>query len=143
MTLESEPLVDGKGRWVFPVAGGEVTQVRIDFAFGLVIETFDDRSAVTNVRISTTFEYTDQAGTRSFDPERTAELASLITLHKAVVEEGHAVKDGHLVLRFSDGRSITAGPHDQYEAWDVTGHLPPIKREFRVIAVPSGGVAVF
>src|SRR4051812_25284065 len=53
VTASSNPLEDSKGRWIFPVAGGEVTQVQVDFAFGLVIETFDDRRAVTIVRIST------------------------------------------------------------------------------------------
>jgi Family of unknown function (DUF6188) len=67
----------------------------------------------------------------------------LITLHEAVAEEGYAVKDGHLVLVFRDDRSIRVEPHERYEAWEVSGSFHPIVRKFRVIAVPSGGVAVW
>lgn len=134
-------LVEGRGRWVLPVAGGEVTQVQIDFAFGLVIQTYDDRHASVHVRISTPLQYENGDATTTIDPEHTAHLAPLITLHKATVDKGFVVKDGHLVLRFADGRAIFVAPHDQYEAWHVTGHLPPIERKFELIAVPSGGIA--
>ncbi len=128
---------------MFPVAGGEVTQVRIDYAFGLVIETYDDRHASTSVRISTRFDFERDGVVVSIDPEQTADLAPLIMLHKAIVDEGYAVKDGHLVLRFVNAGEIRVAPHEQYEAWHVDGHLPPIERKFSVIAVPSGGVALF
>ena len=64
-------------------------------------------------------------------------------MHKTIVEEGHAVKDGHLVLRFQDARAIRVEPDERYEAWQVNGHLPPIERKFSAVAVPSGRVAVF
>lgn len=46
------------GGWRLPVVGGEVTQVRIDFAFGLVIETYGDDPATLSVRISGLFTVT-------------------------------------------------------------------------------------
>lgn len=39
------------------MAGGEVTQVQVDYAFGLAIETYDEQKASTHIRISTRFEY--------------------------------------------------------------------------------------
>lgn len=40
-----------------PVAGVRGNQVRIDYAFGLVIGTYDDRHASTSVRISPRFDF--------------------------------------------------------------------------------------
>ena len=101
---------------MLPIAGGQVTQVRIDFAFGIVIETYDDRRASTSVRINTALQFEADGTTRTIDPEQTADLAPLITLHKTTVAEGYVVKDGHLVLHFVDGRSINVAPHERYEA---------------------------
>jgi len=124
------------------MAGGEVTQVQVDFAFGLAIETYDDKRASTHVRINTRFEYEAAGIATMIDPEQTADLAPLLTLHKAVVEEGFAVKDGHLVLRFTDGRALRVAPDGQYESWTVMGRLPPVERKFSLIGLPSGGVAL-
>jgi hypothetical protein len=53
------------------------------------------------------------------------------------------VKDGHLLFRFDGGRIIRVEPHEQYEAWQVNGHFPPIERRFDLIARPGGGLAAF
>jgi hypothetical protein len=135
-------LVSHRGRWVLPMAGGEVTQVQVDHSFGLAIETYADEQASTHVRIHTAFEYEAAGVVHSIDPEHTADLAALVTLHKAVVEEGYAVKDGHLVVRFADGRAIRVAPHEQHESWSVTGRLPPVERRFSLIGLPGSGVAL-
>ena len=139
----SDGLTEGRGRWVLPIRGGEVTQVRIDFAFGLVVETYGDDPASVSIRISTPFSFERDGRTILIDPERTADLGPLVTLHKAEVQEAHAVKDGHLLLRLADGRAIEVAPHEQYEAWQADGHLPPIERKFSLVAIPSGGLARF
>jgi hypothetical protein len=77
------------------------------------------------------------------DPEAPDTLPPLLALHQAVVSEANAVKDGHLVVRFEDGRSIEVAPDDRYEAWQVDGSRPPVPRDFKIIAVPGGGLAVF
>jgi hypothetical protein len=134
----AEILSEARGRWILPVVGGEVSQVRIDFAFGLVIEVYGDESVTVVVRISTPFVFHDGGTTATIDPENTAGLGALLTLHKAEVTEAYVVKDGHLHLTFADGRSIEVAPHDQYEAWQVEGHKPPIQRRFSLIGLPSG-----
>lgn len=96
-----------------------------------------------HVRISSRFEYGSVDDLVSVDPEVTRDLAPLLSLHKATLTEGYAVKDGHLVLRFADGRIIKVAPDDQYEAWHVSGQMPPIQRKFELIAIPGGGLAVF
>ena len=136
----ADVLAEGRGRWVLPIIGGEVTQVQIDFAFGFVVVTYGDDPVSVSIRIETEFKVQLEGVTLTFDPEATAELGRLVTLHKAVVEEAYVVKDGHLVVRFADGRAIEVAPHGQYEAWTVSGDLQPIERRFSLIALPSGGV---
>lgn len=135
-------LEEAPGRWVLPVSGGVVTQVVIDYAFGLTIERRRDHTSV-HVRISGQLDYGTIDHIVTVDPEVTATLGPLLTLHSAAVAEGYALKDGHLVLCFGDGRSIRVAPHDHYEAWQVTGRLPPVERKFELIAVPGGGLAPF
>lgn len=125
------------------MAGGEVTQVQVDYAFGLAIETYDEQKASTHIRISTRFEYEADGVVTVIDPEHTEQLAPLLALHKAVVAEGYAIKDGHLVVRFVDGRAIRVAPDAQYEVWTVTGQLPPVVRKFNLIGLPGTGVALF
>jgi len=77
------------------------------------------------------------------EPEQTQQMAPLLTLHKAVVAEGYAIKDGHLVVSFVDGRAIRVAPDKQYESWTVTGQLPPVVGKFGLIGLPGSGVALF
>ena len=116
-------LAEGRGRWVLPIIGGEVTQVQIDYAFGFVVVTYGDDPASVRIRIEAEFKVQLEGVTLTFDPEDTADLGRLVTLHKAVVEEAYVVKEGHLVVRFADGRAIEVAPHGQYEAWTVSGDL--------------------
>ena len=125
------------------MAGGEVTQVQIDYAFGLTIETYDEQRASTHIRISTRFEYEANGEVTVIDPGHTEQMAPLLTLHKAAVAEGYAIKDGHLVVHFVDGRAIRVAPDEQYESWTVTGQLPPVVRKFSLIGLPGTGVALF
>lgn len=141
VTTAEAGLTEGRGRWVLPISGGEVTQVRIDFAFGLVMESCGDDPTSISIRINTPFTFTSDGNAVVIDPEHTADLAPLLTLHKAEVQEAHVVKDGHLVVRFADGRAVEVGPHAQYEAWQVDGQRPPVERRFSLVAVPPGGVA--
>ncbi|HVL99827.1 MAG TPA: DUF6188 family protein [Egibacteraceae bacterium] len=87
------------GAWVLPVAGGEVTQVRIDYAFGLIIQSgeFDVR-----VRVSTPFSVDGGHGAGTYDSENTPSLGPLLTFHKVAVEGGEVRKDGRLALTFRD-----------------------------------------
>lgn len=143
MTNTDNGLVSERGRWIFPMAGGEVAQVQIDYSFGLTIETYGEQQASTHVRINTTFEYEESGFVRTIDPEQTAALGPLVGLHKAVIAEAYAIKEGHLVVRFADGRAIRVAPDEQYESWQVTGHQRPVVRKFQLIGLPGSGVALF
>jgi hypothetical protein len=135
-------LVDELGRWRLPVAGGTVTQLLIDERFGFAIQQRESFGQV-NVEISCRFTYDDGDQRVEVDPEAKETLLPVLSLHKAIVCEAYAIKDGHLIVRFAEGRSIEVEPDDQYEAWEVHGTVPSITREFKIIAVPAGGLAVF
>jgi hypothetical protein len=135
-------LVDELGRWRLPVAGGIVTQLLVDEAFGFRIQQQEPIGHVT-VEISCRFTFDDGNQRFEVDPEAKETLLPLLSLHKVIVSDAYAVKDGHLIVRFAEGRSIEVGPDDRYEAWEVHGTRPSITREFKIIAVPAGGLAVF
>jgi Family of unknown function (DUF6188) len=127
-------LTERRGFWVLPVAGAVVTQVQIDYAFGLDIDT-------VHVRIECPFAVEQAGETSVFDPNEWATLGPLVRLHQATIKSGSVRKDGILRLEFTDGTTITCEPHDQYEAFKVSGRLPPVQRRFELIALPGGGLA--
>ena len=123
-TSDPSGLVDELGRWRLPVEGGTVTQLLIDYAFGFTVQVQEPAGDV-RMRLAGRFSYEDGSGRRfEIDPEAPDTLPPLLALHQAVVSEAHAVKDGHLVVRFEDGRSIEVAPDDRYEAWQVDGSRP-------------------
>jgi hypothetical protein len=46
-------------------------------------------------------------------------------------------------MTFADGRQLVVPPHEHYEAFTVTGSLPPARRGFGFTAVPGSGLARF
>lgn len=133
-TPDATGLYDEHGHWVLPVAGGEVTQVRVDFAFGLMIEAW------LSIRIEGRFSLERGGMVHEYDPADTASLGPLVVLHKSVVSEALARKDGRLTIRFADGTILIVPPGDQYEAFVIDGALPPIQRKFTLVSLPGGGL---
>ena len=129
------PLREDVGRWVLPIEGREVSQIRIDYTFELVIED-------VRIRIACPFEITRGGTTARIEPEKVETLAPLLSLHKATVRSGIARKDGLLELEFEDDTLIKVGPHDRFEAWEAVSEYPPVSRDFKLIAVPGGGLSV-
>lgn len=133
-TPDATGLYDEHGHWVLPVGAGEVTQVRVDYAFSLVIETW------LSLRIEGRFTLERGGQVEEYDPSDTASLGPLVVLHKAVVSEALARKDGRLSVRFADGSILTVPPDDHYEAFVIDGALPPIERKFTLVSLPGGGL---
>jgi hypothetical protein len=130
-------LIEAADRWIFPVADHEVTQIVIDYALGITVDSG------VHFRIECPFEYSAGEVVRTIDPEGTTALNQFASLHKAVIKAGYALKDGHLVLDFSDGRAIRVPPSEQFEAWNATDGRSPVETGFLVVALPSGGLAIF
>ncbi|MCW2875904.1 MAG: hypothetical protein JWQ95_4 [Sphaerisporangium sp.] len=129
-------LVEQHTRWLLPVVDGTVTQIRVDYAFTLVMDHY-------SIRISTPFSLSRGDEHSRHDPEVPETLAPLLELHQATLREGVLMKDGLLVLSFHDGTTLTVLPDERYEAWEAVGELPPVTPSFKVIALPGGGLAVF
>jgi len=130
-------LVEARSKWVLPVGSGIVTQLRIDAAFTLVMESW------IVFRIEAAFSYGRDGAQRTFDPSDSAGLAPLLKLYRAVVTSAEIRKDGQLTLRFADGGALVVTSDEDYEAFNVTGTLPPLDRGFHFVAVPGGGLARF
>jgi hypothetical protein len=130
-------------RWDLPVgrtAGervGGVDQLRVDFAFTLVIST------VLEIRIETAFSVTSAGVEVVFDPEDTRSLGPLLDLHEAGVLAATLSKTGTLRVEFQDGRSLRVEPDDRYEACTVQLRAPGGDRRFEFIVLPGGGLAEF
>lgn len=124
-------LTESRGKWILPVGDGIVTQIRIDFAFTLVLESWIE------IRIETAFSYGPPGAGRQFEPSDPTALAPLLGVHQAVATAAQIRKDGRLTMTFADDAVLEVGPDERYEAFQVTGfpsaHPPrlPVYRSAR------------
>lgn len=116
---------------------GEVDQLRIDYAFTLVI------SGLVEIRIGTEFAMGSADGEVVYDPEDTASLGPLLTLHKAEVSSVTVSKAGVVRVEFVDGRMLRVEPHEQYESCAVNLNGPRGGRRYAYVVMPGGGLAEF
>lgn len=147
MTFDDGPALPGPtdlgDRWDLPVgwaAGerlGEVDQLRIDFAFTLVVST------LLEIRIETAFSVTSAGVDVVFDPENTRSLGPLLDLHKMRVVAATLSKAGTVRVEFQDGRLLRVEPDGRYEACAVRLRAPGGSRRFEFIVLPGGGLAEF
>ncbi|WP_327031680.1 DUF6188 family protein [Micromonospora ureilytica] len=137
MTERVEPtgLIEQTGKWLLPVGDGVVTQLRIDFAFTLIVESWIE------IRIETEFSYGAPGAESRFDPSTSTGLVPLLDRHQAQITAAEICKDGRLTLTFADDAVLVVEPDDQYEAFTVTSMPPPGFRGFRFVAVPGRGLA--
>ena len=131
---EDRSPVDRGDRWVLPVGDGVVTQLQIDFAFGLSVEAW------LHFRIETPFRYGERDRPVEYDPEDSPALCPLLELHQAQVLRAEVFKHGRLDIAFADGQVLTVASSQQYEAFQVTGERRG-SEPFRLIAIPGGGLA--
>jgi Family of unknown function (DUF6188) len=130
------------GRWEMPVVGGTVIQVRIDFAFGLVIDG-PEGDVSCEVRISSPFRYESSGTSGTVDPAQTERLAPLLVLHNATVVAASATESGRLELRFERDRAISVRPDPNYEAWQLSVTNRTTRRTTGLVSLPGSGTAAF
>lgn len=121
-------------RWVLPTGEGIVTQLQIDFAFGLTIDQW------LHIRIEGPFVVHAGEEIIECEPERPASIAPLVELHQVVVSEAAAHKDGSLTIAFADGHVMRVAADQRYEAFAITGSRAGAA-PFRLISLPGGGLA--
>jgi hypothetical protein len=119
---------------LLPLDAGVVTQLQIDFAFGLTVD------AGLHFRIEGPFTVEHQGDPASYEPERVGAVGPLSDLHQAVMTEAAVLLDGGLRLSFADGRTLTVPPNAEFEAFSVTGPGPS-SDTFRFVSLPGGGLA--
>ena len=130
-------LTEARGKWIPPIGEGKVTQLRIDYGFTLLLDSWIE------IRIETPFTYGLAGGVRRFEHSDASGLGPLLGLHQATVTSAEIRKDGRLAVAFADGAVLEVLPDERYEAFTVTGSLPPIHRGFNFVATPGGGLARF
>jgi hypothetical protein len=133
-SVEDTGLVEANGGWLLPLGNGVVTQLRIDFAFTLMIEAW------LEIRIQTAFVYGIAGNIRPFDPEQAPALAPLLDRHQARVTVAEIRPEGRLSLTFADQAVLTVEPDDRHEAFSVVGQRSP-RPHFLIVAAPDGGLA--
>ncbi|MGC5309374.1 DUF6188 family protein [Micromonospora zamorensis] len=121
---------------MLPFRGLTVTQVRVDFAFGL---HFGDQAAV-RISNAATLGWVN-AGVRpetvELYPER-QDVAAGLVLFNSTVLSAVAFKSGALRIVFNDGHLLKVAADDVYEAWTATG-----PNRMLVVSLPGGDLAVW
>lgn len=117
-----------------PLENQAVTQLRVDFAFTLMI------GAHTEIRIEPPFTWGSKGGERTLiDPERPEALAPLL-LHQVPVSSATVSRrSGHLNLRFADGSSIDVAPHERYESYSIIADCDQVAG-YSFFSIPGGGL---
>jgi hypothetical protein len=116
-------LVERDDRWILPFRGLMVTQVQVDYAFGLVL---DDKGAV-RVSNTATLGWVNVGAKpeiHELNPEN-QDVASGLVLVGATVLSAVAFKSGGLCIVFDDGHLLKVAPDPQYEP----GSLPQCRGE--------------
>jgi hypothetical protein len=119
--------------WEMPLEGREVTQCCVDYEMRFRFWKADNDTA--EVRLPR-FRLREPDGTEhvlEVEKDRRALAPALDCFGKAV-ERALAWKDGRLELAFTDGTLIEVAPHEQFEAWQVTG-----PGRIMVVCLPGGG----
>lgn len=120
-----------------PLAGATVLQVRVDYAFTLVLKQADD---AYEVRIEQAFEFADADGKpHALDPEGDpVRLGVALGCARTTVVAASASEDGRLRLAFGDGSLISVPGSAEYEGWTLTG-----AGGLRIVAGPGPGLTVW
>jgi Family of unknown function (DUF6188) len=116
------------------VVGSSVTRLCFDHALTILTSSnYEFRFETTS-----TFDLAG-AGLVAFEPESPSEVAAkLLMLLDMEVTNAVADDSGFLRLQFGKNAELAAGPHDEYEAWTMSG--PDGER---IICKPGGGIATW
>lgn len=129
-------LAERDDRWILPFRGLLVTQIQVDFAFGL---NFDGRGAV-RISGAATLGWAARGSrpeTVLLNPEQ-QDVAAGLALFNTTVLSAVAFKSGRLRLVFDDGHMLGVAADPQYEAWTATG-----PGRMLVVSMPGGDLAVW
>ena len=122
--------------WLIDVSGWQITQCAVDYAFTVHC---DGGQTSVSFRISGRFVVRDDDGasqTIDVETDGPATVVPALRMLHQTVEEARALKDGTLVIRTTNGITLTAPPDPKYEAWEISSR----HREISMVSLPGGGL---
>ena len=105
-----------------------MSQIRVDYAFGL--ELAEDQERATDepwrFRINTEFTYASKTWREGkLDPGGPpGALGPALSVRHQTLTKARLWPDGRLLLEFAHGDVITVAAHDRCEAWEARGGAP-------------------
>jgi hypothetical protein len=131
-----EGLTELEDRWLLPFSGLAVTQVVVDFEFGLVLGSEARVSIATSAELRWAAQGVVQDAVE-LHPER-QDVAAGLALFNSSVLSAVAFKTGILRLGFGDGHLLNVAPSPTYEAWTANG-----PGGLLVVCMPGGSLSVW
>ncbi len=121
--------------WIIPLQGWKVTQIQIDYAFGLSL--WGSVQAQVHFRIGGRFSFRHGQETHELhaEEEPRAALAPALALLGRELESAVAYESGALELAFNEDMSLFVPADPHYEAWEASGI------GHRLISLPGGGLS--
>lgn len=121
--------------WSIEFDDANLQMIKIDFRLGLIVaNSIDD----VQIYLGTPFVLSSGAGVeQSIDPEKTQELAPILSLFNAEVLRIVVTKHGDLTIFFRNGFILRTGPDARFEAWEA------LTRGIRLVCAPEGEVVVY
>lgn len=113
-----------------------VSQLRVDFTFGLIFDDFCEVSIGNTLTLSWV-NAPCRPDKIALHPER-QDVAAGLMLFNIEVLSAVAFKSGALRLVFGDGGKLTVAPDPRYEAWTATGPGGML-----IVSLPGGDLAVW
>jgi Family of unknown function (DUF6188) len=129
-------LTEHDDRWILPFRGLTVTQIQVDFRFGLNLEGV----AEVHINSTATLGWVNRAARPDeleLDPE-SQDVAAGLALFNTEVKSAVAFKSGGLRMVFGDGYLLRVRPDPRYEAWTANG-----PNGMLIVSLPSGDLAVW
>lgn len=134
--VKATKLVELDDRWILPMAGRQVSQCCIDYAFTL---RCTDAHGSVDVRIGEPFVLRTANETYVLDPESDpTSMGPILSLLHLNVADAIAFKDGRLTLTFSDGSVLEVPVGRDYEPWELSG-----PEGMRVVSLPGGELGIW
>jgi len=130
--------LDSEGPWDLPVEGFEVLQVT--FGYPIFIVAYGPDGASVTIQFEGAFEVVEPGGARrklDASTDSWEEMSIVLSLRHDHLHSVQAEDSAALAVEFRSGRRIAAGPTAGYENWQVSG------RDFSLVSLPGGGVALF
>lgn len=126
---------EARRSWLVELESASVTQLTVDWAINLIIESGAVR---WTVRIESPFVVHMDDNEQLVVPEDPATAAPVLQVLRRSVSQIEAADDGHLVVLFGDEGRIEVPAAEDYEPWEIADG-----EGRKIVSVPGGELAVW